>query len=136
MLSTTERMKASTLLSAIERAVADPPNMEISDLIRAKRKERGLSQRALADLLQVNNSAVAQWELGTTLPTNANMTALRALLGIGEAVQVSPDAPYPGKLVDDPDKLAWLAFWDSMSDERRRTVTELLHIGLPSRKAE
>jgi len=108
--------------------------MEISDLIRSKRKAARLSQRALADILQLSRSAVAQWEGGDTVPKAENMVILKALLNINDVVEPSPSAPYGGQLVDDPDELAWLNFWRSMTDERRMMVTELLHIGLPSRK--
>jgi len=42
--------------------------MEIADIIRKARNEKKLSQRALAKLVRRSGAAVAQWELGQTMP--------------------------------------------------------------------
>lgn len=124
------------MLSVFERLCSDAQQMEIGELIRIKRKAAGYTQRSLASAMGVAPSAVAQWEKGDTLPTNANMAALKRLLGLDGEILVSPGAPYAGKLVDDPDKLALLAFWDSLSDVKREALTDMLNIGEPAfRKA-
>jgi transcriptional regulator with XRE-family HTH domain len=98
--------------------------MDIGDLIRQKRKALKLSQVALADLLKVNKSAVAQWELNTTRPTEENMATLRRVLGIEAGPQPSPGAPYRGKLVEDPDLLAWLDFLERIPSAERRILAK------------
>lgn len=98
--------------------------MDIGDLIRQKRKALKLSQAALAELLQVNKSAVAQWELNVTRPTEANMAVLKRILGIEAGPQSSPGAPYRGKLVEDPDLLAWLDFLESVPSAERRILAK------------
>lgn len=50
--------------------------MELKDKLRALRQERGLSQQALADAIFVSRSAVAKWENGLGLPSEASMQAL------------------------------------------------------------
>lgn len=56
--------------------------MEAGALIRDGRASRGWSQRELARVLRVSPSAVAQWELGGTLPTIAHRLRLARELGI------------------------------------------------------
>ena len=130
-----EQERARPLLSAEACGLGDFADMEIGELIKLKRKEQRITQRVLASELGVAHSAVAQWELGVTLPTSANMAALKVILGIGGTVQSSAGSPYEGELVDDPDELAWLNFWRSLTRERKVMVTDLLRIGLPVRKA-
>jgi transcriptional regulator with XRE-family HTH domain len=98
--------------------------MNIGDLIRQKRKELKLSQAALADLLEVNKSAVAQWELGSTTPTGRHMDAIKRVLGIEAGLQPSPSAPYRGKLVEDPDLLAWLDFLEMIPSDERKVLAK------------
>ena len=121
------------MLSDDKRVIGQYPHMELKDLIRAARKAKGLSQAALADLIGVNKSAVAQWEIGSTNPSNDSMTALRSVLSIEEQVSPIGSAPYTGELVEDPDELALLKFWRSLSSEKKRAVVDLLHIGRPIR---
>jgi transcriptional regulator with XRE-family HTH domain len=98
--------------------------MDIGDLIRQKRKELRLSQAALADLLKVNKSAVAQWELNSTRPTEENMAILKRVLGIEAGLQAPPGSPYRGKLVEDPDLLAWLDFLEPIPSSERRILAK------------
>ena len=48
---------------------------------RPLRESKGLSQRKLAEDIGVSPGAVAQWELGATTPTTANLVALANVLG-------------------------------------------------------
>lgn len=121
------------MLSDDKRVIGQYPHMELKDLIRTARKAKGLSQAALADLIGVNKSAVAQWEIGSTNPSNDSMAALRSVLSIEEQVSPIGSAPYAGELVEDPDELALLKFWRSLSSEKKRAVVDLLHIGRPIR---
>lgn len=121
------------MLSADKRPIGQYPLMELKDLIRAARKAKGLSQARLAELIGVNKSAVAQWELGSTNPNNDSMAALRGVLSIEEQISPIGSSPYAGELVEDPDELALLKFWRSLSVEKKRAVVDLLHIGRPSR---
>ena len=49
---------------------------ELGARIRTLRKERGLSQEALAQALEVSRQAVTKWEDGSSLPSTANLFAL------------------------------------------------------------
>lgn len=56
--------------------------MMIGTRIRQARKELGLSQQALADLVGVNQSAISGWERGDSDPTTDSMTAAAVALGV------------------------------------------------------
>ena len=103
----------------------------IGDLIRARRRDAGLSQRGLAEALGVNPSAVAHWELGNTTPTNSHVDALKRVIGLVADFGVSPGAPYAGQVVEDADELALLAFWRSLSPAKKLALCDFLHIGSP-----
>ena len=47
---------------------------ELGARIRTLRKERGLSQEALAQTLEVSRQAVTKWEDGSSLPSTALAT--------------------------------------------------------------
>ena len=53
--------------------------------LAALRKEKGLTQRALAERLYVSDKAVSKWERGLSLPDVALLTPLSEALGVGVA---------------------------------------------------
>ena len=55
---------------------------ELGAHIRTLRKERGLSQEALAQALKVSRQAVTKWEDGSSLPSTANLFALSGFFGV------------------------------------------------------
>lgn len=55
---------------------------ELGARIRTLRKERGLSQEALAQTLEVSRQAVTKWEDGSSLPSTANLFALSGFFGV------------------------------------------------------
>ena len=55
---------------------------KIGGFIAALRKEKGLTQRQLADRLYVTNKAVSKWELGRSLPDSATLEPLAHALGV------------------------------------------------------
>lgn len=57
-------------------------NMEFADRISTLRRERGLSQKELGDMLGVSNKAVSKWENGESLPKTSTMLKLAELLDI------------------------------------------------------
>lgn len=91
---------------------------ELGARIRALRKERGLSQEALAQALEVSRQAVTKWEDGSSLPSTANLFALSGFFGVplaeltGTPEVASPAPPAAG-----------------VSEKERRTRTKILTIG-------
>ena len=61
---------------------------ELGAHIRTLRKERGLSQEALAQALEVSRQAVTKWEDGSSLPSTANLFALSGFFGVPLACRV------------------------------------------------
>lgn len=56
-------------------------NQTIGELLRARRRELGLTQVAAAPLLGVNQSTVSAWEKGT-VPSDDQWATIAAFLGI------------------------------------------------------
>lgn len=57
-------------------------NLEFANRISKFRREKGLSQKELGDLLNVSNKAVSKWENGESLPKTSTMLKLAKLLDI------------------------------------------------------
>ena len=56
--------------------------MEFKDKLKSLRKEKGLSQQALADAIFISRSAVAKWENGLGLPSEESLNALLSFFGV------------------------------------------------------
>lgn len=126
LLSITEQTEASDLLSVDKRTAGYFKGMELNEIIRQARLRKGLTQRALAALIGVNHSAVAQWEKVGGGITDENMATLKSLLDIEASTPLSGSRPYPGELVEDPDELALLRFWRSLGADEKRVLTKRL----------
>lgn len=50
--------------------------MEISDLIKSARIEKGLTQQQLADVVFVTRQTISKWELGKSVPDQASLILL------------------------------------------------------------
>jgi len=57
-------------------------NMELKEKLVALRKEKGLTQLAVAEKLNVSRQAISRWESGTALPSTDNLKCLGALYGV------------------------------------------------------
>ena len=57
-------------------------NTKLGSLIRALRREAGLTQRELAEALGVTDKAVSKWERGLSLPDISLLTPLAEILGV------------------------------------------------------
>ena len=58
--------------------------MEFKDRLKQMRKDRKLSQQALADAIHVSRSAVAKWENGLGLPGESSYQSLLDYMGMTE----------------------------------------------------
>ena len=56
--------------------------MQLSEKLITLRKEKGLSQLALAEKLNVSRQAISRWETGTAYPSTDNLTLLSDLYGV------------------------------------------------------
>jgi transcriptional regulator with XRE-family HTH domain len=50
--------------------------------MRARMRERGITQAALSEQLRVSQGTVCRWQLGERYPTDANARRLEKILGI------------------------------------------------------
>lgn len=82
VLSTTEQANQQNLLRTAYLRLRQPEPMSIGQKIRKGRDAAGLTQRQVATKLKVAPSAVAQWELDSTMPTIGNRVDLSRLLNI------------------------------------------------------
>lgn len=57
-------------------------NMELKEKLVALRKEKGLTQSAVAEKLDVSRQAISRWESGIALPSTDNLKSLSALYGV------------------------------------------------------
>lgn len=57
-------------------------NNEVGVFISALRKEKGLTQRQLADQIHVTDKAISKWERGMGYPDVTNLTLLAEALGV------------------------------------------------------
>ena len=98
---------------------------ELGARIRALRKERGLSQEALAQALEVSRQAVTKWEDGSSLPSTANLFALSGFFGVPLA-----------ELTGTPDGNAPTSISEKTRDKRTKTLRisawVLLAISVPT----
>ena len=56
--------------------------MELKDKLVALRKEKELTQLAVAEKLDVSRQAISRWESGIALPSTDNLKCLGALYGV------------------------------------------------------
>ena len=56
--------------------------IKIGRFIAARRHERGMTQRELAEALGLSNRTISKWECGDGLPDLANILPLCELLGV------------------------------------------------------
>ena len=66
---------------------------DLSTLIRTKRLEKGLTQKELAALVHVTESAISKWEHGAHMPDTAIMDELCRVLGIPFQTTVISEEP-------------------------------------------
>ncbi len=91
---------------------------ELGARIRALRRERGLSQEALAQALEVSRQAVTKWEDGSSLPSTANLFALSGFFGVPLA-----------ELTGTPKGAAPVPNAAAISEKQRRIRAKTLRIG-------
>lgn len=65
--------------------------MPLHEEIRARRKDCGLSQEKLAELMGVSRQAVAKWESGQSAPSTENLLRLADVLGTTAGGLLSSD---------------------------------------------
>lgn len=106
----------------------DLGNGNMGSRIRAKRLERQLTQKQLAEQLGVTDKAVSKWETGNSLPDILQLLPLAAALGISAAELLGgppEELPPPERAV--VDTLAYSCQW---SLQRRKKIQFWIFVGL------
>lgn len=65
--------------------------MELRDKLILLRKEKELSQVDLAEILNVSRQAISRWEVGTSVPSMDNLSALSRLYNVSVDSLMRPD---------------------------------------------
>ena len=86
--------------------------MNLGERIKQLRKERHLSQEALAQELQLSRQATAKWENGTSQPSTAHLIALCRIFGISMAEFTAVEQE--GKPLSKPHKMPKLLLYCSI----------------------
>ena len=77
MFSVSETGKIEKLLSI---SVTDLKEIHVVNNIKKIRKKRGLTQKQLSEMIMVNQSTVAMWETGKSVPRASNLLKLSSTL--------------------------------------------------------
>src|SRR5688500_18181563 len=73
--------------------------IEIGELIRAARREGGLSQEQLAHQLDKRQATISNWEQGYTLPGVDDLLLIAGILGRSVNELLPPDVPKPPRAI-------------------------------------
>lgn len=107
--------------------------------LRYLRKARNITQAEVGGAGDVARSTYAGYETGIDTPARETLIKIadlfKASLDWIEGRMHKVDMPEIGQFVDDPDKLALLAFWDGMDDDTRSHLFEIAR-RLPPRKSD
>ena len=63
----------------------EPRDESLADKFKAYRRVHGLSQKKLAELLEVDQTTLAGWERGEHLPSKRFLNKLAAVLGFAQS---------------------------------------------------
>lgn len=134
MLSITERLAATHLLSVNERGWPHAQDMSLDQLIKRRRAAKGLTQRELAQRLSVSHGLVGQWETGVSKPGPMLLPVVCALLDIDMRAELGKDDQPAPQFIDSPQELALLGVFRIMRPEVRTAWINLLldRLGAPS----
>lgn len=76
--------------------------MKLEEKLFTLRKEKGLSQMELAELMDVSRQAISRWEVGTSAPSTDNLQYLGKLYGVTLDYLLDDDAPKPEPVTEEP----------------------------------
>lgn len=71
--------------------------MKLEEKLISLRKEKGLSQMKLAEMMNVSRQAISRWEVGAAVPSTDNLKFLRNLYGVSLEYLLHNDAPKPNQ---------------------------------------
>ena len=115
--------------------------IELSEVLRSRRAEQGLSQFDIANVLRVTQQTVSRWESGEAVPRPRRLAELAAVLGLSPAYlmkvagHVVPDASSPAQsklhdLLETIDELSQeelVLLLDTVWTELRTRIADTAH---------
>lgn len=94
------------------------------------RIERGMRQADVAEAIGISRSTLAGIERGIDLPGRETLASIAKFFGASidyiESGAKPPVAPGAGEFIENPDELALVAFWRSLTPDERRMVLKLM----------
>lgn len=119
-----------------ERRTAPDAATRVGRAIQQVRSRKGLSQRSFAAKLGISSSAVAQWELGETMPTLSNL--LRASVILRTPLSHLAEGAGISHVVTelDADEATLIYAWRQLSTKDKAAVFHTLttFAGLPTKR--
>lgn len=98
-------------------------DMDFAQRLAAVRKERGLTQQALADQVGIHVTQIRRYEAGTSQPTLDVLRALAVALSVStDALVFNEDERGP----DNPDLRLHLEALNQLDDDERATIINLI----------
>ena len=67
--------------------------MKLEEKLISLRKEKGLSQMKLAEMMNVSRQAISRWEVGAAVPSTDNLKFLGNLYGVSLEYLLHDDEP-------------------------------------------
>jgi transcriptional regulator with XRE-family HTH domain len=105
-------------------------HQSLGELVRDLRKRAELTQMELATEIGIARSTLASIETGSDLPGRETLMALADFFKVPldnfRTRTAGNRQPRRREVVEDPDELALLSFWRSLSKEQRVMVTRLM----------
>ena len=71
--------------------------MKLEEKRISLRKEKGLSQMKLAEMMNVSRQAISRWEVGAAVPSTDNLKFLGNLYGVSLEYLLHDDEPKPNQ---------------------------------------
>lgn len=71
--------------------------MKLEEKLISLRKEKGLSQMKLAEMMNVSRQAISRWGVGAAVPSTDNLKFLGNLYGVSLEYLLHNDAPKPNQ---------------------------------------
>lgn len=71
--------------------------MKLEEKLISLRKEKGLSQMKLAEMMNVSRQAISRWEVGAAVPSTDNLKFLGNLYGVSLEYLLHDDVPKPNQ---------------------------------------
>lgn len=103
--------------------------MKLEEKLVVLRKEKGLTQLKLAEMMNVSRQAVSRWEAGTAVPSTDNLKYLGSLYDVPLDYLLNDDAPELIRAELEPDKEK-PASANGTKKKRRNIVLVLMAIGI------